>query len=470
MKSCEQTDARLTAYLCGELPPADEAAMREHLEQCEACQLAFLHLQESYAGLQEEAGSVPEPAPLRHDQRQAILQHAAAAEKGPIVMRPTPRRGPRLVLKLAAMLMMVAGGWLLISPAIFPERTTRLEGQPDVAAPAPSEMPVTQSKSTTSGAPPALADDAAADDASTIRGAAETDNLPLVGETVEEEAADEFSEMTDEASREPALDAIALAPAPSAAPPVAIDEPLRSLETKGRGAAGDVTYSRQRQQVRTNRSPAAAREAVDLSPADELAELKLSREPAPPGITPPAAEAPAIGDLADQLAFTFGDATHAGNLSAAEATASRATRQLAGGSSVTTHLVHSPLQPQAVLLVAELAVPEAGRLQIQTVFSPAEVISQRRLLQRQPAELQALIVYEFVPRGSLRQPASLQLQRDGVSQTLRLSGEVQSWKQASPAIKQTILRAYGSEAALQPALRQRLDLLRQELHQNNGTR
>jgi hypothetical protein len=76
---------RLVAYHRGELPPAETAAMTEHLSLCTECSALLLDAAEFFAGDEEE----PEPADLEASW-QALQEAARGATKRPVAAIPAP--------------------------------------------------------------------------------------------------------------------------------------------------------------------------------------------------------------------------------------------------------------------------------------------------------------------------------------------------------------------------------------------
>jgi len=109
---CKTTSQRLSAYLDGELPQAGAAAVEEHLRECPHCaaDLAGLRaLSHALEGL--EGAAVPSGFAAR-------VRRAAGAERAscrPVVLFGTPRTLNRVLMRVAAGLVAVAGLWVGMS-------------------------------------------------------------------------------------------------------------------------------------------------------------------------------------------------------------------------------------------------------------------------------------------------------------------------------------------------------------------
>ncbi len=109
---CKTTSQRLSAYLDGELPQAGAAAVEEHLRGCPRCaaELAALRgLSHTLEGL--EGAAVPSGFAAR-------VRRAAGAERAsrrPLVLFGTPSRLNRVLMRVAAGLVAVAGLWVGMS-------------------------------------------------------------------------------------------------------------------------------------------------------------------------------------------------------------------------------------------------------------------------------------------------------------------------------------------------------------------
>lgn len=73
--SCDRYEHMLSPFLEGDLTPEDEAAVRAHVETCEACALALAEYRSLEATLLARRGHVPAPEPFI----QGVLAAARAA-------------------------------------------------------------------------------------------------------------------------------------------------------------------------------------------------------------------------------------------------------------------------------------------------------------------------------------------------------------------------------------------------------
>ena len=93
---CDEAKARLIDSLYGELRPGDEASLREHLAECDACRREMEGLQE---GRQQLAG-LPEPE-VRLDAGRVYRAAAARSERG-------RRRWRRVAIAASAAAVLIA--------------------------------------------------------------------------------------------------------------------------------------------------------------------------------------------------------------------------------------------------------------------------------------------------------------------------------------------------------------------------
>lgn len=133
-----EREARLTALLLGELPPAEAEALRCELENDP--QLAALHddlaraaglLRETVAAPAEPAGAQPQPLRLSEERRQKLLAHFQTAPMQPanVAVADTTARQPRDVrwlLPLAAAVAVMFVGASLFFPALSKAKRVEL--------------------------------------------------------------------------------------------------------------------------------------------------------------------------------------------------------------------------------------------------------------------------------------------------------------------------------------------------------
>jgi len=131
---------RLAAYQRGELPPAETAAIAEHLSLCSACTAIVLDAAEFFA-----AGDEEEAAPADPEESWRELQAARARTEerpsvpapAPMPPRAAPRRSPFRSLGfaygLAAVIAAVSAGFILFKGTPPPPRPQANPGLYDLA-------------------------------------------------------------------------------------------------------------------------------------------------------------------------------------------------------------------------------------------------------------------------------------------------------------------------------------------------
>ncbi len=125
MKKCAQEE-RLMPFLLGDLPPAEAAAFRHHLESCASCRAAAHELTPVVASLRtalsQDAASDLRLDPARRARVLAappapVIHHFAARRIGGRVIRWVAR--PRVWLSIAASLVVFVGVALLLAPSFM---------------------------------------------------------------------------------------------------------------------------------------------------------------------------------------------------------------------------------------------------------------------------------------------------------------------------------------------------------------
>ncbi len=130
---CKTTSQRLSAYLDGELPQAGAAAVEEHLRGCPQCaaELAALRaLSHALDGLEGTA------VPARFAARVRRAAEAKTARRRPIVLFGGSSTLSRVLMRVAAGLVAVAGIWvgLNVGGSAFAGGERTSSGTVDVAA------------------------------------------------------------------------------------------------------------------------------------------------------------------------------------------------------------------------------------------------------------------------------------------------------------------------------------------------